>query len=544
VHPNIGWDQLSVPAPSKTGASARSLVVWGHWLRNTYRAGDVVELNKDARLSLRRIAGKWPPLYPRDPTQKASEYVMRGAKFEVVGEPYFSGTTFLMMVRLLDARDASGMPLSVVGWYADVPVKRMDPMVDNWAHAARPLGRHHLPSSQRSRMKPNISLDKLAVPMPSVSGGSLASATRSILKRDQWLKTTFAPGTPVKSVSNRFVGHKALWGVPVGARGEVVAVDREAVVKVRIVDARDEVGYQLPDWVGVEVESSHPEIEMEPLVDNWAEARPRRTSRHALPHAQRSWMKPNVAPDVMAVPPPGSQHSMRQWDWWLSKTFAPGTPVKAVRGARVKDDYGRLITHLPREARGVIVGAPKWTGSEWQVPIQIVDSRFVSGQRQYEIIGKGGWVEVEPEGGRWFGLEPLVDNWATAAPGPTSRHLLPHAQRSRMKPNPSRWGAPRRNPEGLDFGVGDTLELERHPVYDHPGDTPAYKVTRRKVKAITERESGAVIVRLVGMRQRLGKGHYIDKSFRLTGSGERGWWLSSGKPGPARYQILDVIRRR
>jgi hypothetical protein len=368
------------------------------WLETTYAPGTVV------KITIPTVISDW--------NRDRDYYLGAGARLEVTSPGYsldvpgvssrrpwmFDSGYFFLHVLILDARDESGMRQPAVGNSGWVMSQHVEPMVDNWRGQRRTSrGRHHLPRSQRSWMKPNVSVRQLSVPLPDPRYSQLSDYI-------DWVRRTYAPGTPVKvmTTARRAAGvrpryasatKKTLWNLPVGARGEVIKVDDDGHVLFRVVDARDEVGYPLDEYIGVEALSVAPEVEIEPLVDNWA---------------------------------------------------------------------------------------------------------------------------------------------SSAAARPAARYALPHSQRAHMKPNP----------EGLDVEVGDTLELERHPIYDHPGDTPSYKVTKRKVKSIKEYENGSVLVRLVGMRRRISKGHYIDKSFRLSGNAERGWWLWSGPPGPTRYAVLEVHKKR
>jgi len=81
--------------------------------------------------------------------------VPQGARGAVDGP--INGDEESVWVTIVDARDPSGYPLShVVGQRVGMRGKDMKPLVDHWAGAqGSPMGRHHLPRSQRSWMKPN-----------------------------------------------------------------------------------------------------------------------------------------------------------------------------------------------------------------------------------------------------------------------------------------------------------------------------------------------------------------------------------------------------
>lgn len=169
--------------------------------------------------------------------------------------------------------------------------------------------------------------------------------------------------------------------------------------------------------------------------------RPRRTSRRPRRRTSRG-MEPNIAPDALQVPPPGGQHPLGQWDWWLSQTFSPGTPVMTTdKNVWLFDSSAASIGKIPEPgARAVVIGPPQYTGTKWRVEIEVVDARDAAGQID-DLIGKQGWVNVEwnrPSPGaplRWYGIEPLVDNWYTVRQAQGRQHL-PRSQRSWMKPNP------------------------------------------------------------------------------------------------------------
>lgn len=96
----------------------------------------------------------------------------------------------------------------------------------------------------------------------------------------------------------------------------------------------------------------------------------------------------------------------------------------------------------------------------------------------------------------------------------------------------------------LDIEPGDTLELERHPIYDHPGSTPSYRVSKKVVKTIEWKSPDRASVTLRGMRSSYAGGVTIDTRFKLSGSDEGGWWVTKLPPRPSRYLLLEVHKGR
>jgi len=255
---------------------------------------------------------------------------------------------------------------------------------------------------------------------------------RYIQKIRGWIAKTFPPGTPVKLLRDmQWVGMPVVHS---GARAEVIGLYPEdssaEQVEVRITDARGAYGQQIPGAIGEVVGVNF--RDMEPLVDHWAKG-PRRTSRHLIPRSQKSWMKPNIPVDRLAVPPPAKHRTIGEWDSWLSRTFQRGTPVK-VTGPLWICPAGDPIYppggNLPLGTRAKVVGYPEFTGAGWKVPISVTDARDDHG-RLHALIG----MEFNAD---WSAIEPLVDNWAqrSSQRRRTSRQLLPRSQKSWMKPNP------------------------------------------------------------------------------------------------------------
>jgi len=313
--------------------------------------------------------------------------------------------------------------------------------------------------------------------------------------------------------------------IPKGSRAEVagdpIYTGTSWKIPVRIVDARDEAGYLLSSIVGsvedVWVGS------VEPLVDNWVNKHHRRTSRHGLPRSQRSWLKPNVIPE--APHDPYSARNSGEYLSWVERTYAPETPVMFTR-SHVGLDSGRRV-NIPAGTKGVVL----MTAGH---PNEIEVLALLSDNGTYGTIAVFETEYEAPE----RSLRALEDNWEGSGRESGIREIDPHREdRSYMASNPKRSRI-----DGEHLEVGDVVEMERHPVYYHPCDVPSYKVTKRKVKDV-QWHDGFAIVKFNGMRQKIRKGYYIDKHFRLGGNDERGWWLTSYDP-PARYAIMNVEKKR
>lgn len=394
----------------------------------------------------------------------------------------------------------------------------LEPLEDNWASSGMPIGRHRLPRSQRSWMKPNP-----APPMPQRPPGAGWYDQTDTYRRKirDWMDKTYPPGTPIATMEDAtYLGGLE---IPAGARGVVLPhipgnqdIDPERVW-VQITDARDAAGIPIDRAIGERVGMSG--ARMRPLVDHWAKPG-RRTSRHHLPKSQRSWLKPNVPVDQLRVPKPDeSTTSVRDYVEWLYTTYAPGTPVKLI-------GTEESLLSAPVGSRAVVKKI-EGLGSVW---VQFTDARDEIGFPIHYIIGGRGVTAQAPTM-----LEPLEDNWVEKfRSAPTGRHRLPASQRARLAGNPR---------DRLDIEVGDIVEMERHPIYQSSGATK-YRVTKRKVKSVKWFESDSAVVTFVGMKSRYAGGVVVDKSFRLGGSEKRGWWLTSDKPGPARYEIVSVIKKR
>jgi hypothetical protein len=183
---------------------------------------------------------------------------------------------------------------------------------------------------------------------------------------------------------------------------------------------------------------------VEPLGDTWGSGGAAR-GRHALPHAQRSPLKPNISWDQLAVHPPIGGRSIREWDQWLRTTYRIGDTVKLVTDSPVMapgnstmnvlmrdpddpDDIPHLY-RIPDGARFEVIGDNRFNGTFFLLPVRLLDARDRHG---YQLPQVGWPAEVAAE----F-LEPLVDNWKTAQSRPRTRHRVPRSQRSPLKPNVS-----------------------------------------------------------------------------------------------------------
>lgn len=153
------------------------------------------------------------------------------------------------------------------------------------------------------------------------------------------------------------------------------------------------------------------------------------------------------------MPPPTGAHSIGDWDWWLSQAFPVGMPVKTTRSMPFENKisgHGYKHYRLPRGARAEVIDEPKWTGSEWVIPVRVTDARDESGMRMTEVIGENGFISVDVEEDRFWGIEPMEDRWPRGG-----------ARRRRTSRNPAP-PHPRR-PKGAWFGnLPDSYKRKIH----------------------------------------------------------------------------------
>jgi hypothetical protein len=444
LKPNL---QPSVRPPGRVVGGGSK---WRTWVERTYAAGTPVKLayESSAVILAQPSAGELP-----------NTRLPKGTRGEVVGLPHWDAEAqgWVVTFEVSDARDASGMRLPVVGRQVRAFSGLLEPLVDNWKSGRRTSrGRHNLPRSQRSPLKPNIALDSLTVPPP--SGGRAKRGARHA-----WAQKTFATGTPVKLL-NYWAPSKGGPIVPPGARGVVVGTpfgssgpigggaDRHAVsadgvplargpglyVMVEIVDARDSSGSVVPGAIGMTV--TEPYGSLEPMVDNWKSGRRTSRGRHNLPRSQRSPLKPNPIP-----PPP--QDPRNQWNWFL-RTFPVGTSITWKKDQAWAPGGGINMT-LPRGIKAEIISHdPVQYGGD--PDDQWIVARFlkvIPGVSSSEVEAFAADLEQrtgQPLHDLDFGLEPkdavsgtvwpMTDTWG-ATPGAGRRHALPRSQRSWLKPN-------------------------------------------------------------------------------------------------------------
>lgn len=303
---------------------------------------------------------------------------------------------------------------------------RVWPLTDTWAKYQSPSrGRHGLPRSQRSPLKPNIAPPQLRVPAPPWNN------QRAV---EQWIKTTYAVGTPVQ-----FRSPESNFGF---AKGYVASMDdARQHLNIQFTDIRDVMGIEvdqeaydslnkLDDGLGLGwswrqlIEAAQPgrwaaHGTLEPLVDNWAKrGGGALMRRHRLPKSQRSWLKPNIRPSQLSVPPPRARAGERTWRHWLETTFAVGTPVKLASDVGFGDYDDPDGFTLPRGTRAVVDGPLRYGAAQYSryagVPVRVVDARDASGLPLPEMTGIREVI-------LWQHVDPLVDNWAAAQQPYTGR---------------------------------------------------------------------------------------------------------------------------
>ena len=466
VRPNISAQSLPGSPPS----GEHTVGDWDWWLRQAFPVGVPV---KTKRLM---------SFFPED--QRYSEYsdwapegwahLPRGARASVTGEPKYTGNGWKVPVEIVDVRDEHGYVIDDLigkrGWIAvdieDGEFWGLEPLEDQWPQSSRRTSRHQLPRSQRSWMKPNP-----APPYPRrPPGTSMFDLQPSYARKIRdWMEKTFPPGTPVA-----FTKDASYYGgitIPAGARAEVVGYvaagksvseDPERVW-VRVVDARDHSGIQISLVIGQVVGASADGIR--PLVDHWAHA-PRRTSRHALPRSQRSWMKPNRRTSRNPAPPyPRRPPDVTWWTLpeqyvqkirtWLNRTYPPGTPISTTRDIPY---YGGV--RIPLGARGKVIGPVD--GYPERLYVRIVDARDESGFRISEVVGEV--VGMSPGD-----MKPLVDHWSSQRR--TSRRQVPNP----IPLPPRDRYAPRQTPDYLEwvaraFSPGTPVRFTKpHVTYSEGG---------------------------------------------------------------------------
>lgn len=267
------------------------------WVERTFAVGTPIKLRQTFWYKVAQAGTAIPvggiPLMcvAFDPHRVDHAPVYAGTRLEVTETSRgFDVENMEVRARIIDARDPAGVPIrEILGKEMEFerPELYLEPLVDNWAplQAPRPIPRYLLGYGQRSRMKSN--------PIP--------PAPSSLRNFRAWAKITFVPGTPVifKTYTNAAIvspvhGRTSVVGtVPAGTRGEVVAVYHGKwggqVYRVGVdleIELHDPRGYRQLDslesyfWSLLDrsgsrrvVRDIHPPgiIEIEPLVDNWAQ---------------------------------------------------------------------------------------------------------------------------------------------------------------------------------------------------------------------------------------------------------------------------------
>lgn len=279
----------SVPMPS----DSQPLSAWNQWIETTFRAGTPAMV-------------KGVLFYFDSATQRTRE-VPKGARVATTGRYKWDGGKYMVEVRVLDARDEAGYQVEAVGQITELPLRLLEPLVDNWA-SQRPLKRYQLPTSQR---RTSYKLRANMIPPPP------RDPTKRMLLA--WAQRTYAPGTPVALEEQEwYVGRPypktvERFYVPDGTRGVVESVSMyqepyggtdEVWVSVRLHDARayargnmDVIDLELLEELWRELDQKGTDIiskplyprdylgKVRPLADNWPETKPMK--RLALPASQR-----------------------------------------------------------------------------------------------------------------------------------------------------------------------------------------------------------------------------------------------------------------
>lgn len=314
-HRRLAPNTIPTPPMSAYPAAGSSLLApaaYGQWVERTYRAGTRVSFPN----GIVTLLGPLPPgargVVDRVQTEPVASW--RSSQ-RAKGAPEYQ----FVYVRVTDARDRSGLPLSQftnyvmqidsLYYYAagENMTHAVVPLDDNWDSTSPSSKRTSLPTSQRGRSMKHRRLAPNVVPsVPSPTG--VGATTQQIAA---WAAVTYAPGTPVMFLKAAVSGAGYLTTedtelpVPVGSRGETVdvrTVGSFPAIAVKIVDARDEHGYQRRWAVGktvfVSVFSAH--AALEPMVDNWvALQRRKRTSykgKNTAPNKRTSRKKGRIRP--------------------------------------------------------------------------------------------------------------------------------------------------------------------------------------------------------------------------------------------------------
>lgn len=381
------------------------------------------------------------------------------------------------------SRGVKDYPLWV--WLEDIVRQGMlRPLTDTWGSGPAPLGRHQLPRSQRSPLKPN--------PTPPPPKYPPGTTPISLLQRHKppavqawmaqmraWMERTYPPGTPIETTEVLSYAGTPRFGP--GARGTVVRPANDPDVErvwVRIDAATTIAGLPVSNVVGREFGISH--HDMRPLGDHWASGgAPTGGRLSQVSRSRRLARNP--------VPPPPNAAMMPEW---VERTFPVGTPMELERretfGVVSEDELRDMLAHpplafphartvrLPASTRAEVVhqytirralrrapsssapspAAPvlRWLFARVPRPALGLDvdpeieeafekwDRFYAGEEMILALDPSVDFSVAPSPGPgrsrhaavWW---PLVDTWGPGS-APLGRQHIPRSQRSPLKPNP------------------------------------------------------------------------------------------------------------
>lgn len=89
------------------------------------------------------------------------------------------------------------------------------------------------------------------------------------------------------------------------------------------------------------------------------------------------------------------------------------------------------------------------------------------------------------------------------------------------------------------FRVGDTLVLERWPVYGRRQPS-AHRTSRKTIASIEWESEDVAWVELEGVTHRFAGGSTL-RLFRMARSRDGAWWLTDGPPNPLRYLVVEEL---
>jgi hypothetical protein len=319
-------------------------------------------------------------------------------------------------VEIVDARAPDGSRLTqVIGERVGMSYRDMRPLVDHWASSPRALGRHALPASQRSRLKPN------PVPPPPVD------------KRAQtfWVERTFPVGTVMKlERGKRIKTADAAWWEK----------EEPRLAKHPLLSP---AGHTLRWPAGTRAEVVYRETKLPPFL---------------LRAAPLSYVVARL------LPPPGGAPTAAEP--YVGAAVRNRRAIDRYPAARIRAGHTGLVTYINRsddpfaevQIRERVPGLDEWDNSVQYSPDSETWQEFVD---DWEVIDPWeAWREhleqigLDPDDDTYIILQtpedfvhvkaghgnataiwmPTTDTWG-APPAPIPRYRLPKSQRSWLRPN-------------------------------------------------------------------------------------------------------------